>query len=870
MCSHSTYLFRSKVRVTRAFIILLFIHFIPGPGYSRAENNYDEISITLSVPRIGSWEMPALIKGQSVYLPVKDLFEILQIKNAASANGDSVKGFFINQKANYLFDKTNDQITYGEKVIKLKPEDMIRSENNLYVKSDYFGQIFGLECVFNFRSLSVIINTKIELPAIREMQLEQMRRNITQLKGDKKADTTIKRNFSWFHLGMADWSVINFKQSQGISYSRVATNLGGIIAGGEATLYLNYTGGQPFNLKQQYYRWRYVDNDHKAIRQFTAGNIFVQSTASVYGVINGIQVTNTPTTYRRSFGTYRLTNTTEPGWLVELYVNNVLVNYTKADASGYFTFEVPLVYGNTAVKLRFYGPWGEERTREQNISIPFNFLPVNQFEYTLSAGIIDDDQKSKFSRLNLNYGLGSHITVGGGMEYMSSVSAGKAMPFINTSLRVGSKILVSAEHTYGVRSKALVSYRLPSSLQLEVNYTKYVPGQMAIRSGKSVSNNYIDDRKAVLFMPFRAKKFSGFSRLSFSQLTVPHLKYTTAELLLSGMAAGINSNFTTSAVYSDPQHPLIYSNLAMTFRILKGIRVTPQVQYEYKEKKVSMMKCELEKNLWHRGFMLLGYETNRTYKTNNFSLGVRYNFSFAQTSFSVSENNGIASSIQSARGSLVYNDMSNKLKFVNQSNVGRGGLVIMPFLDFNGNGKHDADEPKAAGLKVRINGGRLEHNKKDTTIIISGLEAYTNYFVDMDKNSFDNIGWQLKKTTMNVVIEPNHFKLIEVPVAVVGEVSGTVFSQDDKGTKGQGRIIVNFYKGDSTLAGRTITESDGYFSFVGLTPGNYTAVIDKTQLNKLNMIAVPGILPITIKINKEGDVVDGLKFIIKSPGNDSK
>jgi hypothetical protein len=75
-------------------------------------------------------------------------------------------------------------------------------------------------------------------------------------------------------------------------------------------------------------------------------------------------------------------------------------------------------------------------------------------------------------------------------------------------------------------------------------------------------------------------------------------------------------------------------------------------------------------------------------------------------------------------------------------------------------------------------------------------------------------------------------------------------------------VIVNFYKGDSTIVGRTITESDGYFSFVGLTPGTYTAMIDNVQLDKLNMISVPGKLPIIINVNKEGDVVGGLKFII--------
>jgi len=854
-----------SVNWRRYVTLVFFLFFSSGIGYTQTQNNnYDEISVMLTVPRIGNWEMAAIIKGQDAYLSVKDFFDILQIRNSSSANADTIGGFFINPQAKYLIDKSNDRIVYQDKIFTLKQNDLIRLENNLYLKSDYFGQVFGLDCIFNFRSLSITVNTKLELPAIREMQLQQMRKNITQLKGDKKADTTIKRKFSMFHLGMADWAIINFKQSEGFNYTRITTNFGAIVAGGEANVFLNYTSGQPFDFKQQYYRWSFVNNDNSAVRQVIAGNLFIQPTASVYGPITGIQITNTPTTYRRSFGTYRISNTTEPGWMVELYVNNILINYTKADASGFYTFEVPLVYGATVVKLRFYGPWGEERTSEQSISIPFNFLPVHQFEYNLSAGVVDDDQKSKFSRINLNYGLNSRITIGGGMEYLSTVSSGKIMPFLNTSLRLGSNLLISAEHTYGVRSKAVISYRLPAGLQFEINYTKYVLGQTAIKSGQSLGNNYLEDKKAVLFMPFRRKNFSGFSRFSISQLTVPKLKYTTAELLLSGIFSGINTNLTTSAVYSDPKHPLIYSNLAMTFRLLKGIRITPQAQYEFKQNNFSMMKCELEKNLWNKGFMLLSYEKNISYKNNNFSLGIRYNFSFAQTSFSVSQINGATSFSQSARGSILYNDKSHDLTFSNQSNVGRGGLVIMPFLDLNCNGKHDPDEPKADGLKLRINGGRVEHNKKDTTIIITGLEAYANYYVELDKNSFDNIGWQLLKPTMNIVIEPDNFRLIEVPISVVGEVSGTVYTQGSKGLNGLARLIVNFYDKNSNLVGRTITESDGYFSFVGLAPGTYTAEIDKTQLLKLNMSSSPVKLPVTIKLNRDGDVVDGLKFILKT------
>src|SRR5206468_8189415 len=136
---------------------------------------------------------------------------------------------------------------------------------------------------------------------------------------------------------------------------------GTVIAGGEANIFLNYSSQAPFSERQQIYQWRYANNDHRALRQVTLGRIATQATSSIYDPVVGVQVTNTPTTYRKSAGSYRLSRSTQPGWTVELYVNNVLVDFTKADASGFFSFDVPLVYGNSLIKLRYYGPYGEER-----------------------------------------------------------------------------------------------------------------------------------------------------------------------------------------------------------------------------------------------------------------------------------------------------------------------------------------------------------------------------------------------------------------------------------------------------------------------------------------------------------------------------
>jgi hypothetical protein len=362
---------------------------------------YDEVSIFLNVQRIGSMEMSALIINQSVYLPVGELFNFLGIKNQISSTMDSISGTFINSEARFLIDKSNHRINYLGKVYDLPPDDLIATSTSLYLRSDYFGRIFQLNCIFSFRNLSVTLSTDLELPAIREMRQEQIRANLNKLKGVFKPDIKVGRTYSFFHFGTADYSLVTSKDNmKGPEETRLSLGLGGVVAGGETNVILNYHNTEPFTERQQYYIWRLVDNDRGFAKQISAGKIYGQAIATIYAPIVGIQMTNTPTTYRRSFGSYVISNYTEPNWTVEMYVNNILISYVKADAAGFYTLNVPLVYGNSLVKLHFYGLYGEERFSEQTISVPFNFLPKNEFEYTLSTGIVEDGHHSRFSRFS--------------------------------------------------------------------------------------------------------------------------------------------------------------------------------------------------------------------------------------------------------------------------------------------------------------------------------------------------------------------------------------------------------------------------------------------------------------------------------------
>ena len=824
-----------------------------------APEEYDEVLITVAVPRIGSIELPAIIFGNKVYLPVNELFDFLKIKSTQSADIDSVFGYFIHPDHKYLIDKVRGEIVFKGTAFPLAGDAVISTFSTLYLKTEYFGKVFGLDCQFDFRSLSIVIQTRHELPAIREMQQEQMRRNLHQLKGDRKADTIIRRRYPVFSIGMADWSVISTQQNRTSHDTRAELNIGASIFGGEANVLLNYKSNLDLKDTRQYYRWRYVNNDNKAIRQITAGKIFPQLTSLLYGPVTGIQVTNAPTTYRRSFGTYTLSNRTEPDWMVELYVNNVLVNYVKADASGFFTFEVPMVYGNSSIRLKFYGPFGEERTREEQIIIPFNFLPKNQFQYTATAGVVDDAAKSKFSRIQMNYGLSRRLTIGGGTEYLSTVLSGTTMPFVNASMRVAPGVMLSAEHMDGVRTRAVLNYRFFSAMQLDLNYTHYAKDQTAIKF------SFTEERKAVLSFPIRSKKFNAFSRMTFSQLASQSHKYTTGEVLFSAVMKGVSSNLTTSAIIADPSNPYIYSNLSLTFRLPTGIRITPQAQFEYSLHNFSLLKLEVEKNVRNRGFLNVSYETNLQTKLSFVNVGFRFSLNFTQAAVSVRQGKNSTAVTQSARGSLIMDTRGRSIQASNQASVGKGGIVLSPFLDLNCNGVKDANERRLPRLKFRINGGSVRPNQKDSTVYIYNLEAYQHYFIEIDESGFDNVAWRIRHKTLDVVVDPNSLKMVEIPVAVGGEVSGTVELNSNGSTKGLGRVIVNVLNSEKKIVGNVMTEADGYFSLMGLAPGKYTAQLDVAQVGKLGYTALPAEREFAIEVTEDGGIADGIDFTLVDP-----
>jgi hypothetical protein len=82
--------------------------------------------------------------------------------------------------------------------------------------------------------------------------------------------------------------------------------------------------------------------------------------------------------------------------------------------------------------------------------------------------------------------------------------------------------------------------------------------------------------------------------------------------------------------------------------------------------------------------------------------------------------------------------------------------------------------------------------------------------------------------------------------------------------KCQGRVTLQIIDEKENKIAETLSEFDGYYSYLGLNPGKYTIRVDPAQLKALNYQALPIAHEIVIRASEDGDIIDNLDFTIQS------
>jgi hypothetical protein len=792
-------------------------------------------------------------------LPIGELFSRVKVDFNLSKDNSSVSGFFIYEKSKYYIDVRKETATIDEKKYQLNRKDFYITETDIYISTDLYDKIFGIEIDFDFKQLKAFLSSKVKLPAVIEFERNILRNGKNNnSENTTKADYIIPRDRKYLGLGVMDWGLYYTHSSPKYDFGSYNLSLGSEILGGDLNAFLNGNSDKIFEEKNSDIRWRYVD-DKKWFKQGMLGNINLSS--GLLTNTRGFLVTNAPPISRRTIGKFKIFDQTYPNWEVELYINNEFISYTKSNDNGYFEFNVPLLYGSNYITLKYYGPSGEIRFDERVVQVPFNLIPKGIVEYNVSGGTLKLDDHNTFSESTLSWGITDYLTVGSGLTYFDYTGINKFNPNANLSLRIIDNLIFSTNYFHKIKKSASLSILLPSQIYTTVSYINY---------DKNIYFNeaqYKEEKSITAYVPLTFNKYSASFRIGAKDITSDYFKL---RLLNTGVfinykrfQGSLISNLAWTKTTGDYDNAGSYSSVSISYRLLNDLLLRQETNINHSPGKVTSAGIYIDKSIFKSGWLTVS--VFRNFENNDYSGGItfRYDFSFLRYSTEYSASQHGWDVYNSINGSVGFDQFKKKFITDNQNMVSRGGLSIVPFIDLNNNGVLDNNERiLETEFSTIMNAGKLVKSEDKKNCWYVDLDPYNKYRLEIVPVSFDNPLLRPKYKTYDITIDPNRFKLVNIPVYVSGIISGNIVLQTGSAAKGVSTFKVILESADGKQKYEKWTFSDGEFIFDNIPPGKYVVYPDPEDLNKHSYNSLNGIQMVEIKPSEEGDIIDNILFTL--------
>ncbi len=859
-----------KAGLALVCLILLVCEGLTAQRLPRVDDrNLQEIVVGFTVRRLLSQDIFVFWDGDEVYLPVTQVFGLLDLKINLNLDEGKASGHVIDRDHGFEFDLAERWVRTAEGRTALGDRDFAVSDRELYLRRDWFGRLFDLPMKFSFAALEVSLPLNEEFPAYRRLQRREAHKKLRSRETELEDIRFLPRRTQYLAGGAADWAVS--ATPIGGSGQYFNGTVGGMLMGGDFQVSGGGNSITGFDDNQLDYRWHYYYDRSSWLTQVDLGHFSSGGLLSRSFV--GARISNRPQVPRETFQTVHLSEYVGEDWEVELYRNNELVDFVYTDNSGHYNFTLDLHYGTTEVVLKLYGPNGEMRTERKYVGIPYNLLPSGAFEYSLAAGRSGTPgDESAHGQAEAAYGVTNHLTIGvsGEIPLNPSDTGRFGVPAEPTgagqaTLRLPLNITVNATSAPGYATGAALSFSRPSLLSLGLSYTDYEPNHYRNPTRQ------LREAGASVAMPirfghryFNVKCAASYNE--FSTLETINLNYG-ANLSLSWMYLGYLGHYRISK-YTNRSAEHVTSQAFISPRFFRWLYPQFRISYDHTVNQLTRYGVQFYKTLFGAAQVSVSLERNEEIKVNQATVSLRLLTDFFESHSRGTVSSGNAVMTQVLRGSVRYDHTANRIRLDRRRSVGMSSAVVRPFMDDNLNGRRDREEEYVPGLKARVQGGRARRSNKDDTYYYDGLRPYDRYLVSIDEYSLDNPLLRPTHKNYRVFCNPNVTTEIHVPLVMSAEVNGKVERLVGSNRIGQGGIQVILHHMEKDTKTRIATFSDGRFYEMGLLPGPYQVYVDPKQLDNAGYRCRPPVIEIDIHSEPGGAIVEGLDFVIMPSGRD--
>ena len=848
-------------RVSAAFVLLALLiatMMVTSPVFAQSRPQVEEIVVNFQVPKLINQDIFVLYDGQTVFLPVGTVFDLLGIYYAADFKNRVFHGDFITPNNPYSLDLRAGKARCHGVELPLPETDYYLTDTELYLRCDRFESIFQLPMTFTFSSLSVYLRPSKNYPAFQKLHRRLAQQRLREEQAEVREIRHLPRTREYLKGAVMDWQLSSSATSQRRVHN-FGMSLGAMVMAGDLTLSGNGNSETGIDSDQLSYRWHYHVGDKAEVSQVELGKLF--TTGQYSRSITGALVTNKPVVQRKYYQTVQLRDYVGEGWEIELYVNGQLTDFVYTDANGDYNFLVDINYGSSRIELKMFGPNGEIRSEEQFVQVPFNLVPQGVYEYTVAAGqgnsLYDDNWYVQGSNY---YGIYANVTAGVSAELVPGASSSDSNSFTaDVTYQPLGNLTLNGSYSPNYAMTASANFRELTWLSANGSFTKYFDNPTRNPAGRTYS--------ATMSMSLPVNLGKRYLSLRYHMLMTGFAERTqiSQNYGWSTTISGVNLNYLGRwdwrRYYGKNDHS-ISSRLFATVQAFRWL--LPQIQFEYDHSKNEFRRygVSITKRLFRTGRLAISYERDPIYKSDQVMLTFNLYNAFATFTSRVTRASGDMSFNQSQRGSIMVDQNAGNVLFDRRNSVGLGSAVIRPFLDDNYNGVYDEGEEYLAGLRANIRGAGRRSHGKERLYYYDRLRPYDEYLVEIDEESLDNP--LLKPTAKNfsVTVSPNVVTSVEVPLILGGEVSGSVMRPRAIDTVGVGGITVEMLNLTNESLTKVTTYVGGEFYYLGLIPGKYRAYVDPDQLARYNYTATPEFIEFEVDPANDKEFVEGLTFIL--------
>ena len=858
-----------------------FLAFLCSTPHLYAQNSLEEASeVYLDFRHRGviNTVIIAYYKDDKFYLPVNELFSTFEIDH--KTNGLVISGKFSIDQIPYSINFQSNTIKFGNKVYPITADNYILTDLDYYLNTSLFNQVFGLNFTIDFNALSLNLESEREIPVIEKVLRTQKRNRADRNKYTQtNYDLRFDRVRNLIDGGFLDYNLSSTLNSEQNLYN-FNTNIGLQLAGGDlqGTFYGSYSDDFS-NFATNSLRWRYLFRDQPSLSRLTLGQ--TRTDGIIQSSYTGIRLSNEPIEPRLRFDEFEIQGNTIPQSEVELYLNNLLIDYQQSNDMGNYRFLAPISYGSSQFDIKIYGPTGQIIERSKRVQVPFNFQPQGVFNYTINAGRLDNPIiGSTNQNLTLQgkgaYGIYDWLTLRTGVEYYEGINDNQPTFTSVLSSRILSNYIFSLEAVSKSYLRSSLNVIYPNSASINLDYTKFT-------SKQNLYNTSGDNQRIIgnLFFPFQIGRtpmnvrFSSFTRVRNTGNTTTYRIDGNSNFGKINLRIGYADRFTgefepfnpsstsaidASATFNITQNPNLPS-------ILRGFFIRSSFRYMPAIGEAESADILISRNILKQGRFQLSYGRNFKNSFNTVRFNLIIDFNKIRTSTTVTQIKNSNTFTQSVRGSIGYDTNYNNFLFTSRDQVGRAGAAVKLFVDNNNNSTYDNGDDLINENALRINKSGSSSIAKNGVVYFSQMQPYYFYNMELNKGAINNPMLVPDFEKFGVITDPNRFKKIEIPFYMSGVIEGSVQRvYDNNLQKGVGGLKLTLKKVNSEYSLELRTFGDGSFYAYEIPPGKYNLFIESEQLSILKATAAPEILEFEIKATPEGDFVEGLEFLLYPDG----